>query len=740
MHARHRSPGSGVRSMGMGLAASRISPEGSVRGHGMYSMEYRHHNRSFGRGPPKPYPPTQPPRRGDIFMEAGRLAAEYLVSQGLLPPNVLLAKSQNGSLKNHIEDLHEFRSQDREGMQLPPEGRMSALARLGNVVPDAGSGRRRYSEEFNLTGSRNHARGKRRMGPFRGYVSDWSSGRSGPWSDKAKFLQDMEVEDDFVSGCHRDQRPSIEIASGTPKVVSSELNLKGDTACDSESELETNEFPDDTGSKASSSSTWKELPPETEGEISKWSDDSRVFSMETGEVKDGSSNDDIDKQGSDDIDKQGSDEDFTMHCSPIEGDPVRENGSDLLKLFSFTKVPTRTRSALAYKGSKVDPVPLGGKGNTSDIAIAKTHFIEGTLSATLTNHMDSSKGIDSDISGAPAVQFVEDTGDLNSECSMGRGKCRRSQSFPEESFTQHEQESGQGLSAFGRSSSMSKLSGEKRTGEHDDMREGTKKQREWPLSMVTEIDESFHLHNLSVKQQSSLHGESLSPDEEVVEAVGQESSVDVALFPKGGAESGIEFREEKQLFPSSFKICDLNLMEASDMNEGHDSDPILGLASTLEMKKEASVDVGLSISNTCNRSDDYDRCLSDTKEAATVDATNDSVKEGRSFSTAERNAHDACTPCLEDDASPFWSGTVYSSLENFPNHTESTGDLPDVQDGYGLMISELLGTDISNCSSVQTNISGLHTEMSLHNGEGILGDDDPIYLSLGEIPISMPDI
>ncbi|XP_043688954.1 uncharacterized protein At4g26450 isoform X2 [Telopea speciosissima] len=712
MHARHRSPGSGVRSMGMGLAASRISPEGSIRGHGMYSMEYRNNNRSFGRGPPKPYPPTQLPRRGDIFMEAGRLAAEYLVSQGLLPPNVLSAKSQNGSLKNQIEDLHEFRSLDRESMQLPPEGRMSALARLGNVVPDTGSGRRRYSEEFNPTGSRNHVRGKRRMGPFRSYVSDWSSsGRSGSWSDKAKFSQDMEGEDDFVSGCPRDQRAGVDIGSGTPKVVSSELNLKGDPACDSESELETYEFPDDTCSKGSSSSTWKELPPETDGEISKGSDDSRVFSVEIGEVKDGS--------GNDDIDKQGSEEDFSMHHSSLEGDQVSKNGSDLLKLCSFAKVPTRTRSALAYKGSKVDPIPLTKEGNTSDIALPKEHFIEGTLGAMLTNHVDSSKGIDSDISGAPAVQSTEDAGDLDSECSMGRGKCRRSQSFPDGSFTQHEQESG----AFGRSSSMSKLSGEKRIGEHDDIREGTKKQREWPLSMVTEIDESFHLHNLSVKRQSSLHGESLSPDEEVVEAVGQEGLVDDALFPKDGAKSGIEFREEKQLFPSSFKICDLNLMEASDMNEGHDGDPILGLASTLEMRKEASVDVDLSISNTCNRSDDYDRCLSDTKEAATVDATNDCVKEDNSFNTAERK-----------------SGTVYSSLENFPSHTETTGDLPDVQDGYGLMISELLGTDISNCSSVQTNISGLHTEMSLHNGEGILGDDDPIYLSLGEIPISMPDI
>ncbi|KAF6163799.1 hypothetical protein GIB67_016139 [Kingdonia uniflora] len=44
------------------------------------------------------------------------------------------------------------------------------------------------------------------------------------------------------------------------------------------------------------------------------------------------------------------------------------------------------------------------------------------------------------------------------------------------------------------------------------------------------------------------------------------------------------------------------------------------------------------------------------------------------------------------------------------------------------------------CSSVQGDITDLHTEMDLHNGMGLLGDDDPIYLSRGEVPISMPDI
>jgi hypothetical protein len=39
---------------------------------------------------------------GDIFVEAGRLAAEYLVSQGLLPPSVLSLKLYNNQLETFL--------------------------------------------------------------------------------------------------------------------------------------------------------------------------------------------------------------------------------------------------------------------------------------------------------------------------------------------------------------------------------------------------------------------------------------------------------------------------------------------------------------------------------------------------------------------------------------------------------------------------------------------------------------
>lgn len=51
------------------------------------------------------------------------------------------------------------------------------------------------------------------------------------------------------------------------------------------------------------------------------------------------------------------------------------------------------------------------------------------------------------------------------------------------------------------------------------------------------------------------------------------------------------------------------------------------------------------------------------------------------------------------------------------NNTQNVNDISGVQDGYGLMISELLGNDMPNCSSVPPDVNSLHSEMGLNNGE-----------------------
>ncbi|PSR85444.1 hypothetical protein CEY00_Acc33437 [Actinidia chinensis var. chinensis] len=731
MHARHRSPGNGYRSSSMGVggvaAASRISPEGSIRGRGMYNSEYRGYNRGIGRSQPKPFQvPPPPPRRTDIFMEAGRLAAEYLVSKGLLPPTVLSGRWKNGSLKNQVGDFQSFRQQEGDSAHLPPEGRDSALARLGNAA-DEGSGRRRFGDEYNPTGSRSYVRGRRRMGSFKNYGSDWGRemGRSGSWSDKARASPDRNGDNDSVSGYQEEQQLGNDVGNEGQMSRAIELAPKIDGAGDSEKF----QFQDDTSTKASSSNTGKDLALETDVEITKRSDDMEFVNKEPVELKDGHSSDQAEKQS----DMEGA----PIQHFAVEDDSINKNGGDLLSFCRFAKVPTRTRSSLTTRGSKVDPVPTAEEEKRCDMGQEENNSVmgppmrsevpiedvsaDGTSVDASSNQNQSSKCIDSDTLEEIPVMSVEDAGELG-PMYTDPGKYARSQSYADRSFI-NEQESSEGPPGFGRCSSMIMERGEKRPAQLTDSREGMKKPREWVPLVVTQTDEYYHLSHLKGKQPTSQEGRR-SPGDEVILDTDQERSGVVSLFGRGDAGPCIEYAEEKQLFPGSFKICDLNLMEASESNENPVPvpvpDQILVFPSIPECKKEETpVDVDLSMSNNCNISSKYDRRGADGKAVEVIDLEDDSVQEDKAFNNSGRKEE-----------------TVFTDLESFPNHAQSTNDISDVQDGYGLMISELLGADIPNCSSGPSDINSLHNDMALHNGEGILGDDESIYMSLGEIPIS----
>ncbi|XP_030929583.1 uncharacterized protein At4g26450 isoform X3 [Quercus lobata] len=729
MHARHRSPGNGYRSnsMGMGMASSRISPEGSVRGHGFYGSEYRNFNRGFGRGqghpksfqsphtqaqppPPPPPPPPLPPRRGDIFMEAGRLAAEYLVTQGLLPPSALSVKWQNGTLK---KPLGEF--QEGDGFPLPPEGRASALSRLGSAASDVGMGRRKFGDDFTN-------KGRRRATSFRGYGSDYSREyrRSGSWSDsRTKSSADVDGDDDTASGHYQEeQQVGKDVTNGVQMSTPSDLAPKNEDAGDSESEFDKYQYQDDTSSKASSSGAGKDLQHENNGEFSRSSDDSKNVSAGIGEENDGNSIDEADKQSA----KQ----DLTIQDNVVEGNPSdKNNTTDLLTLCKFAKVPTRTRSALTHRVPRVDAVPKTELSIAFDMQPPTGSEIlveDASLGDASSNKIHDSKSLDSEVSKAQFLQSAENLVELDSADNIEQGKFA-TQSFPDgASMHDSEQESSQGLAGFASCSSIAKERGEKRALEDSNMREETKKPRDWIPSLVTKGDEYFHISNSSVKKES-LPEDEATPSESMIVVIDHESLKNDSQFPNAGAEQCIDYAQEKQLFPSSYKICDLNLMGASDTNENHDNDPMHIYDPISRNRKEvAPVDVDLSMSNS-KVSGGYSRHVTDGKEIEVIDLENDSTTDDKTFHNAERKTE-----------------TAYTGLEGFSNNAQNTNDIPDVQDGYGLMISELLGGDFPNCSSVPGDISSMHNEMGLPNGEGSLADDDSIYMSLGEIPLSMPDI
>ncbi|KAH9624164.1 hypothetical protein KSS87_004303, partial [Heliosperma pusillum] len=258
---------------------------------------------------------------------------------------------------------------------------------------------------------------------------------------------------------------------------------------------------------------------------------------------------------------------------------------------------------------------------------------------------------------------------------------------------------------------------EKRAHEEDCKTEGVKKARPW-LS-VAQSNEYPEFSDMSEKKP-------ISPDKSDAticnESTDRNSFHIVSLPLQGGVESAMDRREEKQLFSSSYKICDLNLMEGSDMHEGHVVGSLL-YPSLSAPKKEAQIDIDLSMSNNFSTfMGDYNDSGSIRKNVEIIDLESSSIEEGK------------------DSNFPAKSEGGITSMVNFADNQQHTNDNADGQDKYGLMISELLGNDVPNCSTAQPDINSLQNDMGLHHGEGLFTEDDPIYMSLGEIPLSMPDI
>ncbi|CAL5347743.1 unnamed protein product [Camellia sinensis] len=119
-----------------------------------------------------------------------------------------------------------------------------------------------------------------------------------------------------------------------------------------------------------------------------------------------------------------------------------------------------------------------------------------------------------------------------------------------------------------------------------------------------------------------------------------------------------------------------------------------------ESKKKATpADVDLSISNNGNIYLVNMDHSADGKEVEVIDLESDSLQADLAFNNSDRK-HKLYLQA--------WR--AFLIMHRIPMSC-------DVQDGYGLMISALIGTEISNCSSVPADISSLHNEMTLNNGE-----------------------
>lgn len=308
---RHRNPANGYRPNPIGIGG------GGGGGVAAGGPGYRNYNRGgFGRGQPPP------PRRIDVFMEAGKLATEYLVSKGLLPPNSLNGKWLTSNLKNQIGG---------------GDG-------VSDAVSGTGGGRRRFPDDYSsATGSRDGIRARRTTGSFKNPVVELNReiNRSSSWSEKVKGSLDKQGDGDSFSGSMEEQRSGKDGAIEDQKSVSGDLESKSYDAGNIETAImnQQNQSPEENMDVKTPISEEK-------------SDGSKNINTSTGDVVMDDGNQESEKT--------------TVKEEPPEennNSAANNNSSDLLSLIRFNKVPTRTRSSMTLKGSKCDPVLISGDEN-----------------------------------------------------------------------------------------------------------------------------------------------------------------------------------------------------------------------------------------------------------------------------------------------------------------------------------------------------------------------------------------
>lgn len=600
-----------------------------MTGVGYYNSEPRNFNRGFGRGIPKPfqpsqrYPSPQPPRRGDLFIEAGRLAVEYLVSRGLLSSNVLPGKYQNGSLRNNnTGESQEFRNlQERDSS-------------------------RRSSIDFDLTMLRSSSRERRRIGSSRSYSSDWSreNEKEVSLTEESIPSRTMEVDKDNI---HKDTTKDTDTSDQNSKPA--EPAAKDDR----QDEISKGCSLDDVDSK------------KDDKEVVKTSDS---ILEET-------------KTGTDNHNKE---------IDKIVDDLAIQQGEE-----------KSNASLLMNNNPNSDPLLISKENSVNETG---QDSIDSKKYDTMNNSEDSLSS--KSLGAAVSDHSFGESGVLNPAYPVDQQKFMETLPFSEKAFSYEQNSSG--LPELGMCSSIAKGRGEKRPIEEDNMMEGAKKAKQQWLS-VAQSDEYSQFSDLSDNKHS------VSPAKRAINifnmSASQESFTNVSLPLKVDVESNIN-QGEKQLLSSSFKICDLNLMEASDMHENHEVSSLL-YRTISGPNRDLQVDIDLSMTN-----NEYNDSGSMRKDIEIIDLETTSLEGCKNSNTSMKNTEAGIT-----------------SMESFQNPQNSTEN-PDGQDGYGFMISELLGNDVPNCSSVQPDMNSLHNDMGLNHSEGMFSEDDPIYMSLGEIPLT----
>jgi hypothetical protein len=570
-----------------------------ARGGGAFSRGQK----QFYPQPPTPLPVAAPPQnKYEVLMEAGRLAAEYLVVKGVLLPGSMPVRSGSVAAGGWA--------------QLPPPPSLPASQEAPvpvyhNPRNDRGRSDREYNPntrsrrsrggDYSSSNSSNYNRnGKRRFGAENRY-SDWGRDRERGrgYSDSRSYEED----EDGAPGFRRERRNNAidEVGSSVSGVDGEGTGLKVKAKGDSELE--------DTGSKISSNNTTQK----NAGATQEVEDDNEANKMQEDKVSESEvmGNDNSNYASSDVVqetepkhplvpsDGKVSDkrhEDSSALSEKVEdGETLDTKAEDnltsdaklslmesnsgdgarnLLSYCSFARVLKRPRSVLAHRNT--------GPSQREISVAEQVDLVSSEEMCPVANDGAAIGNSVADIEAGNNYDLVSLENDNQSTA------CNQ----VAEPVTLHEKETlVETEEMIGQSDNT------QRYGDQED----TERELSPPLApcqnnLTWQVEKGIQIYNIDTPPQ----------DEELIDSSDKGKTVVPELLPNIGAESVVTMEEQNLGQSSSFKIRDLNLVGSPDEIR---NDPRLGQSSTagcsMELQDKQQIDFGATVDSNASNMNSY---------------------------------------------------------------------------------------------------------------------------------------
>lgn len=778
-----------------------------------FVMQYNHRSRlppppPFGRGrggpgyprghkqlyyappPPPPFPPAPPPpeRKYEVLMEAGRLAAEYLVSQGALPPAAL----QRGAGSSGAWGAHP--------LPLPPPQQLQE--------PHGFYGRRRYEDEYSnnpgarprranstssSTSSRDdynsgsyNGRGKRKYGEYRrGYDSGRDREKERGRSSSNGRRNEEDEDEDGAPGFRRERRGcrwSDEVRSSVTEAVREEAPLTAkavagldmentrskivrsvddvrkdaDAAPEVTEETEEGEMEDDSEALNSESDV---VNQERDTDVSNASA-GVVMESEPKQLPDGKIQDEVpDEEAEDDkrvldeaaLDNNTSDGEVTY----VEND-MHDGKKNLIDYCNFTRAPTRPRSVRGHRNASSVPgeaavaetVNLLSSGQASEMVIGESAN-ESSLTNIESENREDQVCQQNTNSGAPCAEPIEPMLLQENETSMSIENMAEEKVDAQPHVVQEykEETNLSPVADAHKENLMQETSLSPFTASHkDSLAQEDGLMQETDLSPLTANHRDSLIEETTLPPLAASHKEdSLTQETELSRTISSHENNLKLQFKEGTQNCDIDMLPQ-----------DVDLIELSDERKvvGHD----VGAEAVIKME-EGKLDQSFSL----NLSDldlvggtevaaihDNPALVQLSEAGSSAELHNKQQEDPETFTGENISAtDDLCKLPLENkdvqvidiecgtpvevggfDSSKSKNEMVCSSMDSMMDPGIHTDVLPGIQDGYSLAFSDFLGADISCYPSMQ---SDLHAGIGVNDSEGIAVMDDPIYGSLTDI-------